>query len=210
CVINVLMNAAQFWDLERLDVPRSGNAWVVKGITTQLGWRCKDGYVESNVLGGMAHHIRSNRAIVAWMAEDGVAPEWLKEFDWEKEFDSTRVSQETVDKVLGELRKFFLIKTKQELWEGALKRDFFLAPIYDASEIAAFPQLEARGFWIRVPHPELNDTLTYCHPPNRLSETPCEIRRRAPLLGEDNEDIYVGMLGLTMEEMLCLKGGDVI
>jgi len=208
CVTNVLMNAVQFWDLVGVDVPRSGNAWAAKGIKTPLGWRCKDGYVEANVLGGV--HIRSNRAIVAWMAEEGVAPEWLMEFNWEVEFDSTRVSQETVDKVSGELQQFFLTKTKQELWEAALERDFFLAPIYDASEIATFPQLEARRFWTRVPHPELNDTLTYCHPPNRMSETPCEIRRRAPLLGEDNEDIYMGMLGLSREELVRLNEGGVI
>jgi crotonobetainyl-CoA:carnitine CoA-transferase CaiB-like acyl-CoA transferase len=38
----------------------------------------------------------------------------------------------------------------------------------------------------------------------KMSETPPEIRR-APLLGEQNEEVYTGTLGLSKENMIDLK-----
>ena len=39
----------------------------------------------------------------------------------------------------------------------------------------------------------------------KLAEGSCKIRRRAPLIGEHNEEIYVSELGLSREELAILK-----
>jgi formyl-CoA transferase len=46
--------------------------------------------------------------------------------------------------------------------------------------------------------------LTYPGAPFKMSETPPEIRR-APLLGEQNEEVYTGTLGLSEEDMIDLR-----
>ena len=44
-------------------------------------WRAKDGDVSFGLRGGAAR-VPSLVATVAWMAEEGMAPEWLRELDW--------------------------------------------------------------------------------------------------------------------------------
>jgi formyl-CoA transferase len=43
-----------------------------------------------------------------------------------------------------------------------------------------------------------------------MSATPIEYRRRAPLIGEHNREVYVGELGLTEDEMAALQTKSVI
>jgi len=46
--------------------------------------------------------------------------------------------------------------------------------------------------------------------PIKFSETPGKIERRPPLLGEHNEEIYRGLLGLSSEELAQLQEENVI
>jgi formyl-CoA transferase len=59
-------------------------------------------------------------------------------------------------------------------------------------------------------HPELGSTIVYPGPSLKLSETPLSLRRRAPLIGEHNEEIYLGELGLSVERLEALKQIGVI
>jgi formyl-CoA transferase len=43
-----------------------------------------------------------------------------------------------------------------------------------------------------------------------LSETPWQLRRRAPLIGEHNEAIYGGELGLSRAELAVLMAAGAI
>ena len=44
----------------------------------------------------------------------------------------------------------------------------------------------------------------------KLSETPGGVEKRASLLGEDNDDVYCGMLNMSREELASLKETGVI
>jgi len=44
----------------------------------------------------------------------------------------------------------------------------------------------------------------------KLSDGECRIRRRAPLIGEHNEEIYGKELGLSRRELLALKERQII
>jgi crotonobetainyl-CoA:carnitine CoA-transferase CaiB-like acyl-CoA transferase len=72
------------------------------------------------------------------------------------------------------------------------------------------PHFKARGFWVRVEHPELEDTLTYCGSPIKLSEPVWSIRRRAPLIGEHNGEVYEKELGFSKDRLALLKQAGVI
>ena len=43
-----------------------------------------------------------------------------------------------------------------------------------------------------------------------MSGSACEIRRKAPLIGEHNHEVYVKELGISEKDMLMLKQGGII
>jgi len=47
-------------------------------------------------------------------------------------------------------------------------------------------------------------------PPWRLSETPAAIHRHGPLLGEHNQSVFGGLLGMSIEEIKRLEERKVI
>jgi crotonobetainyl-CoA:carnitine CoA-transferase CaiB-like acyl-CoA transferase len=71
-------------------------------------------------------------------------------------------------------------------------------------------QLKARDYWVKLEHPELGITLTYPEYFFFCSQTENFVKRRAPLIGEDNEDIYVKELRLPRTELAALKKAGVI
>jgi crotonobetainyl-CoA:carnitine CoA-transferase CaiB-like acyl-CoA transferase len=71
-------------------------------------------------------------------------------------------------------------------------------------------QLKSREYWVDLEHPELGTKITYPGPFVKLSETPIRINRRAPLIGEHNEEIYIKELGMTHKELQALKRAKVI
>jgi len=68
-----------------------------------------------------------------------------------------------------------------------------------------FPQLKERDYWTDVNHPELEANITYPGAFALFGEGSCEIRRRAPLIGEHNNEVYINELGLTRKELNSLK-----
>ena len=108
------------------------------------------------------------------------------------------------------IAEFFRRHTTQELYQGAIERRIWLAPIGTPSTTMENEQLKARGFWREVEHPELGETIRYPGWPVRQSESPVGPPRRAPLIGEHNEEIYMGELGLNQVELAMLRAAKVI
>ena len=71
------------------------------------------------------------------------------------------------------------------------------------------PHAAARSFLVDVAHPELNRTVTYPGAPFIAPASPWRIRRRAPLVGEDNVEVY-GALGLDAAALASLQASGVI
>ena len=63
------------------------------------------------------------------------------------------------------------------------------------------PQLEARGMYAELEHPVLG-RRKYQNPPFRLSGSDVEVRMPAPLIGQHNNEVIGGLLGLSREEVL--------
>ncbi|MEE1748234.1 formyl-CoA transferase [Streptomyces sp. JV184] len=81
-------------------------------------------------------------------------------------------------------------------------------PILSIKEIAEDESLAANGMIVRVEHPE-RGTFTTVGSPLKLSDSPVDVVT-SPLLGEHNEEVYVGELGLGDEELRLLKTDGVI
>jgi crotonobetainyl-CoA:carnitine CoA-transferase CaiB-like acyl-CoA transferase len=65
------------------------------------------------------------------------------------------------------------------------------------------PQIAARGVWQRRDHPEMGPT-SYRMVSYQLSETPGRIHGPAPCLGQHNQDVFQGWLGLSDDEYQAL------
>ena len=101
--------------------------------------------------------------------------------------------------------KFFQAHTKKDLFQKALKKKMTLYPVQTTADITADTQLQGRNFWKDIEHSELEERLLYPNPPFLVSEDLRIQKRRAPSIGEHNEEVYTGELGISREEMAKLK-----
>ncbi len=82
-------------------------------------------------------------------------------------------------------------------------------PALDGRDILANPQVEARGFFVELEHPEVGKRR-HLGIPWKMSRTPCEVRRPAPTLGQDNEYVLGNILGLSQEAISSLQEREVL
>jgi benzylsuccinate CoA-transferase BbsE subunit len=205
-----LTNVIAHWELEGINLSRQGS--VLSGrfgkITQRILWPCRDGFVAYVIFGGSLGVSMGNRRLAAWLDEEGIADDFLREFDWEG-YDLAVAVQEEQDRLEAYAGKLFLRHTKRELYEEGLKRDIKIFPAYSPKDIMADPQLRSRDFWVRVAHPELDDTLTYPGPFYRTSRGDHGAPSRPPLIGEHNREVYT-QIGISNEELARLKHDGVI
>ncbi|NMH96883.1 CaiB/BaiF CoA transferase family protein [Pseudonocardia acidicola] len=83
------------------------------------------------------------------------------------------------------------------------------APIYDAAQLLADPQLQARGVYTAHPDPDLG-SMRVQGPVPRFSATPGRVEHLGPALGEHNDEIYGGLLGLDDDRRRRLTDDGVI
>ncbi len=206
-----LANAPAFWDLNQENPQRAGTLIIGRSITgakMQAIHPCRDGYINFIIYGGMAGR-RSNQALVAWMDEYGLASESLKQKDWDS-FDIATATQEEIDEIERPAAALFRQLTKAEFLEGATQREILGYPVSDAGDIWGDAHLAAREFWQGVEHPDLGRAITYPGAFAKFSETPLQIRRRAPLIGEHNQEVYGDELGMSNRELAELQGAGVV
>ncbi len=83
------------------------------------------------------------------------------------------------------------------------------APVMTVDRLLTDPQVRAREMVVDMPHPLLGK-VPVTGVPYRLSESPGRIDALGPDLGEHNEEIYCGLLGLSREELADLRADGVI
>ncbi|MEK7783153.1 MAG: CoA transferase [Candidatus Binatota bacterium] len=211
CMLWAFSHAHTFWDLNRHLEKRAGSFMTGRSITgakMRVFWPCKDGYLNFIIYGGEAGR-KTNQALVEWMDSKGMAPEFLRKKEW-KSFNIAAVTQEEIDRMEEPIARFFQQVTKKEFLEEVIKREMLGYPVATVEEIFQDPQLESRQFWQSLDHPELRTSILYPGGFARFSESPCKIWRRAPLIGEHNEEIYCGEMGLDKMELEKLKQEGVI
>jgi CoA:oxalate CoA-transferase len=74
------------------------------------------------------------------------------------------------------------------------------APVNNVAEMVADPQVRARDMFVEIDHPTFGP-LTTTGTPLKLSETPGRVRWLAPWPGEHNEEVFVGLLGHSRDDV---------
>lgn len=109
------------------------------------------------------------------------------------------------DEVEGLIRPRLEGREAREVFASAQEWRIPFAMVLGIDELMDDPQYRARGFFQAIDHP-LAGPITYPGAPFRMSETPWRLERAAPLLGEHNEEIYLGRLGLSKGDLVRLRG----
>jgi crotonobetainyl-CoA:carnitine CoA-transferase CaiB-like acyl-CoA transferase len=199
------LTVPQAWDLQGYIWPRAGAFLPRSGKQVRHLWPCQDGYISWRLFGGGLGV--KTQALVEWMDSQGEAGE-LTEINW-REMDILTVDPEEFDRWQSIFGKFFQTRSKAELCKEALARDIVLFPASTPEDLLDDPQLKARDYWEEVDYPELNSTIIHPGALYKSSEFSCKTRR-APLIGEHNEEVYEGELGFSKKEIAILKHGGVI
>ena len=98
--------------------------------------------------------------------------------------------------------------TSEYLFHEGQRRNLVFIPVNTVSDLLADPQLEQSNFWFGIEHPETG-ILQY---PQGVFDS-AEVSPAtgpAPALGQDNDAIYAGELGLTEADLASLRNEGVI
>ena len=131
-------------------------------------------------------------------------PEWGDDPRYADRRDRVQFMDEIDDAIEAWTEK----RTKQEVMELLAGAGVPCGAVLDSAEVLADRHLRARGFVTELEHPR-RGPFPMPGNPVRMSDSPTEMRR-APLLGEHNEEVYGKGLGLSREEMDALRRDGVI
>jgi crotonobetainyl-CoA:carnitine CoA-transferase CaiB-like acyl-CoA transferase len=194
------------------EIQRMAGGVKIGPLNIRLLWPAKDGYVAITYLFGTAFGHFTKR-LMDWIYEEGMCDEATHNMDWVRfggELFAGGDALATFERLKLIVEDFTKTKTKAELLQGALQRTLLIAPVSTIDEVVNSPQLAARNYWQEMTHPELGQTFKYPGPFVKFSETPIVYRRRPPLVGEHNQEIFVGELGLTEQRVTELQRKGVI
>ncbi|MYB21992.1 MAG: CoA transferase [Chloroflexi bacterium] len=189
-VVWTLMNATGFPPNTGGDPPgtcaergggEANSAGAVMGVHP-----CLDGYIVFSIVpGGLG--LRHSTLVLKWIEEEGELTGELEGVDideWAAKIARlvTEDPAELGRQVLiatENMHQFVAKKTMAECFERAVRDSFMMAPLYTMEDIANDSHLAARDFWVDI------DGHRYPGPFAKLSETPLQLTRPAPALGQD-------------------------
>jgi crotonobetainyl-CoA:carnitine CoA-transferase CaiB-like acyl-CoA transferase len=173
-------------------------------------YRCRDGRYVNLMGGGIPRSVQTWRALVAWLKEHGLAAD-LGDPKYEPlvHTDARNPSPERAH-VVEVLGRFVETLTVEEAYRGGQALHTAWGAIRRPEENLDDPHWADRGFFVEQEVAGHGAPVRYPGAPYRFSATPVSVRRRAPLLGEHNFEVYVGELGLTRDDVIALAQSRVI
>jgi crotonobetainyl-CoA:carnitine CoA-transferase CaiB-like acyl-CoA transferase len=154
---------------------------------------CEDGYViilpvQNNQWLGLAHFLGD--------------PDWTQGEMCKDEF----ARAENAEEIHRRITEIFSTMKKDEVYHRGQAFGVPVSPVADVSEVLASPQLQAREFFVPVEHPDYG-TVKLPSLPYVFEDTDKHEYRPAPSVGQDNNEIFSDLLGLTKEEIIELEKG---
>lgn len=107
-------------------------------------------------------------------------------------------------------QKFFMEHTAQEAVDICIDNKIGAAVVRNTEDAYNDPHWHMRGDWVKYTDQTLNKEIEAFGIVPKMSETPGQIWRGAPALGQDTEKILTELLGYSASEIEGLKGKGVI
>jgi benzylsuccinate CoA-transferase BbsF subunit len=132
-------------------------------------------------------------------------PDWARDDRFADAF-SRKSNEDEMDRLISE---WTINLTKYEVMDILQKVGIAAVPSFSTEDLCNDQHLKARQALNQVDHPVIGK-LVVMNPPWKLSATPAEVVRHAPLLGEHNQYIFGQLLGMSEKEIDSLIDGRVI
>lgn len=123
-------------------------------------------------------------------------------------YATNRARVEHADEVIGAVEAYTAVRSKAQLAQ-ALGGHVPFGPVCNSRDIFDDPHYRVRQMLVEVEHPGCAEPVQIAGVPIKLSATPGAVRRRAPLLGEQTDEILLGM-GLSQSQIESLRAARVI
>ncbi len=173
--------------------------------TARTQFLARDGvYVTALISGGL--NPRNVRNLADLMDHYGMAGD-LKDPRYQDPAMIAANASHIIDDLLA---AFIASLPAEEVYHEGQKRGFTWGAVRAPEDLLDDAHLGDRGFWKDVSHPELGRSFTYPGEAAIFNGSPWAISRRAPLIGEHNEEVFRGELGLTKGELVVLAESGVI
>ena len=178
--------------------------YAVQGLTPSREWGrkkfggflypCQDGYV---VIWIGPHY----PSVVKMMGN----PDWSTE----EMFANPLLRNDYIVELNQLITVWTMEHTTKEINDLAIAHGVPCSLVRSVKDLVNDEQLVYRHFWTEIDHPSAGK-LIYPGAPFRLSATPGEIERPAPLLGEHNEKVFCQMLGYSRQDLVRMRQGGII
>jgi crotonobetainyl-CoA:carnitine CoA-transferase CaiB-like acyl-CoA transferase len=157
---------------------------------------CKDGYVRMMVSPMFFERVVRMVGLSSEQSEYWQKPEVVA--------DPLRLA-EFRDRIL---LPWVLERTVDEIVQIGQAAGMMVAPFHNIHGVVHDPHLKVRQYWIDIEHP-VAGKIAYPGAPIKMDEGGFQIKRPAPLLGQDNIEVY-GMLGYNRQDLVRLREAGVI
>jgi crotonobetainyl-CoA:carnitine CoA-transferase CaiB-like acyl-CoA transferase len=175
---------------------RSGNRMRL-GLFPNCVLPCKDGYVCID-----APQLEQYQRFLELLGYQ----DWMQDPRYR---DRRAMSDQYPEEAESLIAPWFMQRTGEEILQACLEHRIPCVPVKTFDEVIQDPQLNCRDYFREVDHPGCGN-YRYPGSPYRLSQSPCKIIRPAPALGQHNEEILCGELGLGSEDMKKLARSGAI
>lgn len=174
---------------------RTGNRWDISAPRNT--YRTKDGHWLA--MSGSAPSIAMRALRAVGRADLTTDPRFA-------EAQQRLRNAELVDSVVAEWVAERTLDDAMTMFEEA---EVAAAPVYDAAQLRADEHLAARGTFTSVADPDLG-AMTVQGPVPRFSVTPGRVDHLGAGIGEHNDEVYGGLLGLSDDERAALRTEGII
>jgi crotonobetainyl-CoA:carnitine CoA-transferase CaiB-like acyl-CoA transferase len=124
-------------------------------------------------------------------------------------FATTAARRPRRDEIAALIQQWTSSRTKAEVVSTLVAAGVPAAPVNNVAEMVADPQVQAREMFVELEHPTYGP-VSITGTPLKLSETPGRVERLAPLPGEHNAEILVGLLGYSTDDLVQWQAEGVI
>jgi crotonobetainyl-CoA:carnitine CoA-transferase CaiB-like acyl-CoA transferase len=168
--------------------------------TPSGAYPCRDGQIYL-----MVNRPAHWKALAKWIHEETGNEEVLLPI-FEGPSSNRQEYRELIDLFISDMTKEHSV---EEIFHEGQRRHIAFTPLNSTEQAARGDHLQSRGYFIEVDHPATGP-IHYPSAPYRFERTPWSIRRPAPRVGEHNEEVYLGELGLDADELASLRERGVV
>ena len=149
--------------------------------------------------------------LLEWMDEHEAAHELRSNPEYEDVlFRDPRMAPEVRRRVVEEIGRFVTMLPAEETYRRGQSMHLPWGTVRRPEQNLDDPHWADRDFYWEGELPGHPAPVKYPGAPYRFTKSPVRLRRRPPLLGEHNHEVYAGVLGLSSEELETLVRAGVV